>query len=182
MEPQARLPRILEVVLFVVVIAAGTVLTAYAVRGPETNAPRRETVGLLPGATSSPRSQPAAPPATLPPFLVPTNVPPAPGGDDLVRFTNSRSNGVPDGCTGHLTFFWEAGFGSAPPEGSPGIIELTGPDKAGRYTRPFKDGRVTFEIDVPLGSRLESWEAKVITVDGRPTDSVKLGWSFPPCR
>ena len=172
----------MEIVVFVLVVGAGTVLTVVAVQEPENEAAARgDGISLFPGATSTPRENPASP-TTEPPGGPASPSPPLPGGSDLVRFINSRSNGVAEGCTGHLRFFWEAEPVTAPPDGSPGIIRLTGPAKAGRYTRPFTGGRLEFEIDVPLGSRLASWEAIVLSAGGRPTDSVELGWSFHPCR
>lgn len=180
--PRRLLP-VLEVAVFVIFLGAGTVLTAVAFQEPENE---RAVVGgglnLFPGTGSTPTASPPSTTATEPPVAPASPLPPLPGGSDLVRFINSRSNGVAEGCTGHLRFFWEAEPSTAPPDGSPGIIRLTGPAKAGRYTRPFTGGRLEFEIDVPLGSALASWEAIVLSVGGRPTDSVELGWSFHPCR
>ncbi|HEX2069741.1 MAG TPA: hypothetical protein VHH54_06015 [Actinomycetota bacterium] len=164
------------------VVGAGTVLTAVAVQQPENEASSlgRSGINFFPGGTPTAKANPEASPATE--GLGASPLAPLPGGSDVVQFINSRSNGVPEGCTGHLRFFWEADPATAPADGSPGIIRLTGPAKAGRYTRPFRSGTLEFEIDVPLGSELASWEAIVLSAGGRPTNSVKLGWSFHPCR
>jgi hypothetical protein len=176
--------RVLEIALFVVVVVGGAVLTSVGLQGPEEGDVARAGAGinLFPGTSGATTTPPSpAPDFTTPPTEPPLTLPPG-AQTDRVLFINSRSNGVAEGCTGHLRFFWEAEPSTAPPDGSPGIIRLTGPAKAGRYTRPFTGGRLEFEIDVPLGSGLASWEAIVLSVGGRPTDSVKLGWSFHPCR
>jgi hypothetical protein len=176
-----RLLQVAEIVVFVLVVAAGTVLTAVAVQQPENEAAAEGGgINVFPGAT--PGANSGSSPATEEPVAPASPLAPLPGGSDVVRFINSRSNGVAEGCTGHLRFFWESDPATAPPDGSPGIIRLTGPAKAGRYTRPFRGGKLEFEIDVPLGSELASWEAIVLSAGGRPTNSVKLGWSFHPCR
>jgi hypothetical protein len=175
--------QIAEMIVFVLVLGAGTVLTAVAVQQPDNEASAGGGgINVFPGPTPTPRSNLGSSPATEEPVAPATPLAPLPGGSEVVRFINSRSNGVAEGCTGHLRFLWEADPATAPPDGSPGIIRLTGPAKAGRYTRPFQGGRLEFEIDVPLGSGLAAWEAIVVSAGGRPTDSVKLGWTFHPCR
>lgn len=166
--------------MFVLVIGAGTVLTAVAVQG--NSAADGGGIDLLPGPRATPLPSPTGESTAAAPMPPSSPLRPLPEGTDRVLFVNSRSNGVAEGCTGHLRFFWEADPATAPADGSPGVIRLTGPARAGRYTRPFRDGRLDFEIDVPLGSELASWEAIVLSAGGRPTDSFELGWSFPPCR
>ncbi len=183
--------RTLEVALFVVVFAAGSVLAAFAVSGGPKKVVRAAGAGSPPAsvAPATPTSLPTAVPttappspttpvATSPPFIPSIPPPPSPILGPMVQFTSARSEGRPNGCQAQLFFTWDVDRSTAPPGKPKAVIKVTGPAKAGRYTRPLAGGQVKLELVVPLGSSDDRWTADVVSVGDRKAFPTPLEVSF----
>jgi hypothetical protein len=182
----------LEVIVFVVVFAAGSVLAAFAVTGGPKKAARAAGAVASPPAPSEPASShpPATPtaasptppgspsPIGSPPFIPTIPPPPSPVLGPTVRITTAKSEGRPNGCQAQLFFTWNVDRSTVPVGKTLAVIRLEGPAKAGRYTKRLSQGQVQLELVVPLGSADDRWTASIVSVGGRQADPTPLEVSF----
>ena len=170
--------RALEVAVFVAVFVAGTTLSWLAIAGDE------KGTAASAGAPG-PLPMPGTPLLPTPPVGGLPEAGPTvafPEGGEMVQISGARSNITPGdgGCSGRAEFIWEVDPVTAPSGNQRAVVLLTGPTKAGEYTRRVVGGEIRFAIEL---KGFGVWTANVVTVGGRQAFPTPLPVSLttPGC-
>lgn len=161
----SRNPAVVEVVLLLAAIVAGTVLGVNAFGGGLEPA---KVSGVTPTSAPTPGEKSLAPPSTP----VDT-MPPFPSGDVLISAGESHLAQGSSPCNIELQFHWEVAPEANVPIGSEAVIKASGPGLEPSYKKPVTSSGIDLRVKVTVKNAAR-WVASIQTVDGRTATPTPL--------